>query len=195
MIILMRILGALTTIYMILTFLRVMLTWFDGPSLGRGYDLLTGVTDPYLEWFRRFPALRGDAFDFTPVAALAVLALVNNVFVTIGHFGLITVGIILSMIVSSAWSAVAFVLIFFVIVLALRFVSYLSARNSIMPLWHAVDAISRPVLYRINRWVYRDRLVSYRTGLITAIVALLALRIVGGILAAIISGFLSRLPF
>ncbi len=195
MIILMRILGALTTAYMVLTFLRVMLTWFDGASFGRPYELLKSITDPYLDWFRRFPALRGQSFDFTPVAALAVLALVNNVFVTIGYFGHITLGIILSMVLSSAWSAVAFVLVFFIIVLALRFISYLSARDSIMPLWHAIDAISRPVLYRVNRWIYRDRLVSYRTGLVSTIVALLLARIVGGIIVNILSGLLSRLPF
>lgn len=195
MIILMRILGALTTAYMVLTFLRVMLTWFDGASFGRPYELLKSVTDPYLDWFRRFPALRGQSFDFTPVAALAVLALANNVFVTIGYFGRITLGIILSMILSSAWSAVSFVLVFFIIVLVLRFISYLSARNSIMPLWHAIDTISRPVLYRVNRWIYRDRLVSYRTGLISTIVALLIVRIAGGIVVGILSGLLARLPF
>lgn len=195
MIIAMRILGALTTIYMVLTFLRVMLTWFDGASFGRPYELLASVTDPYLDWFHRFPALRGQSFDFTPVAALAVLALANNVFVTVGYFGHITVGIILSIIVSSAWSAVAFILIFFVIVLALRLVSYSAGRNSIMPFWHAIDAISGPVLYRINRWIFRDRLVSYRTGLITAIVALLVTRIAGGILTNIASSLLAKLPF
>lgn len=192
---LMRLLGAFTTIYMILIFLRIMLTWFDAGRMGTSFSVLSRITDPYLDWFRRFPALRTASMDFSPVAALAVLSIVNNVFLTIGMYGRITVGILLSMVLSSLWSAAAFVLTFFIIVLALRWLSYTLGRNSVLPLWRAVDALSKPLLYRINRFIYRDRLVDYRTALVTAAAVLLAARVLLGIAVGILSRLLGRLPF
>ncbi|WP_304221338.1 YggT family protein [Gracilinema caldarium] len=194
--ILMRILASITTVYMILLFLRIMLSWFDSPlSLGRSADLISRVTDPYLNWFRRFPQLRTEQLDFSPLAALAVLALANNIFLTIAVYGRITVGIILSMLLSSIWSAVAFVISFFIVILVVRLIAYILGSNNVHPIWRSVDALSKPLLYRVNRLIFRDRLVTYKTGILTTVIVLLAIRIAGGILVSLISNLLVRLPF
>ena len=190
-----RVLGAFSSLYMLLCFVRIMLTWVDGAPLGRPYELLRQAVDPYIDWFRRFPALRTESFDFSPVAALAVLALANNIFVTIGYFGRITLGILLSLVVSGAWSAVAFLLFFFIAVLGLRLFSLMSGKQSSLPLWRVLDSISGPVLYRISRLIYKDRLVSYQRGMGTAIAVLLGARIGGGVIVKIVSDLLVRLPF
>jgi len=193
--ILMRILASLTTVYMILLFIRIMLTWFSSPfSLGRSTELISRITDPYLNWFHRFPQLRTEVMDFSPVAALAVLALVNNIFLTIAVYGRITLGIILSMLLTSLWSAVAFVLSFFIVILAVRFVAYVLGSNNVHPMWRAIDTLAKPVLYRVNRLVFRDRLVTYKTGILTTVLVLLVLRIAGGILVHFLSNLLIRLP-
>jgi YggT family protein len=192
---LMRAIGALTSVYMIMVFLRVMLTWFSGVALGKPYELLSKATDPYLHWFRRFPALRTENMDFSPIVALASLSIANNIFVTIGTYGKISIGIILSMVLSSVWSAAAFLLMLFAILIGIRLISQASGRNSILPIWRAVDALIKPVLYRINRIIYKDRLVTYKTGMISAVAVLIGGRLVGGILFGIISGLLARLPF
>ncbi|MCA1951310.1 MAG: YggT family protein [Treponema sp.] len=194
--ILMRILASITTVYMILLFLRIMLSWFDSPlSLGRSADLISRVTDQYLNWFRRFPQLRTEQLDFSPLAALAVLALANNIFLTIAVYGRITVGIILSMLLSSIWSAVAFVVSFFIVILVVRLIAYILGSNNVHPIWRSVDALSKPLLYRVNRLIFRDRLVTYKTGILTTVIVLLAIRIAGGILVSLISNLLVRLPF
>lgn len=189
-----RILGGFTSIYMLACFARVMLTWVDASSLGRPYELLRKGTDPYLDWFRRFPALRTPSFDFSPVAALAALALANDVFNAIGHFGRISLGIFLSMVVSSVWSAASFIMFFFTIVIAVRLASLLIGRQTTHTIWNILDSISSPVLYRISRLFYGDRLVSYQRGMGTAIAALVGLQLGGGLLVRIVSGLLSRLP-
>ncbi len=191
----MRLLGSVTSLYMFLCFLRIMLTWIDGASLGRPYELLASATDPYLNWFRRFPRLRSPSFDFSPLAALALLALANNIFLTIGYFGKITLGIILSMLVSGAWSAVSFVLVFFTVIIIVRLISLVIGRESILPIWRLLDDISRPVLYKINRFFYKDHLVSYQRGMGTAIATLLGSLFAGGIIVRIFSGLLAKLPF
>jgi hypothetical protein len=83
----------------------------------------------------------------------------------------------------------------FAILIGIRLISQASGRNSILPIWRAVDALIKPVLYRINRIIYKDRLVTYKTGMISAVAVLIGGRLVGGILFGIISGLLARLPF
>jgi YggT family protein len=191
----MNILGGITSIYMILIFIRIIMTWFSGASYGRVQEVLRGVTDPYLDWFRRFPALRAGAFDLSPVAALAVLSLVNNIFITLGRYGRISVGIILGMILSALWSAASFILGFFIVILILRLIAYLSSRNMYSPFWRIVDIISQPVLYRINRIVFRNRLVNYLTGIITSVAVLLVVLILSGQLIGLAAALLRKLPF
>jgi len=157
--------------------------------------VLAQATDPYLDWFKRVSALRIGGFDFSVVAALAALALIGNVFNTIGYYGRITVGIFLSLVLSGAWSALSFLLFFFMLAFVLRFVSLSLKRSSFFPIWNAVDSITRPLLHRINRFVYRDRLVSYQRGIGTAIAILLGARIAGGLIVGAVSGLLVRLPF
>ncbi|MDL2229391.1 YggT family protein [Treponema sp. OttesenSCG-928-L16] len=190
---LMNFLGGLTSIYMILMFIRIMLTWFSGVSYGKIYDFLCRITDPYLDWFRRFPLTLGH-LDFSPLLALAVLSLVNNIFHTLAYYGRITLGIILAMLVSSVWAAIAFILTFFIIVLILRLIAYLTNRNSYSVFWGIVDKLAQPVIYRISRIIFRDRLVNYMTGTVTAIACLLVLRIGGQFLITRLIVLLSRMP-
>jgi YggT family protein len=173
----MNILGGLTGVYSLLIFVRILLTWFSGAQYGKPYDILRGITDPYLNWFRRFPFLQTPVFDLSPIAALAVLSLVNNIFTTIGRYGRITLGIILALVLSALWSAASFILGFFILILVLRLFAYLTNRNIYGTFWRIVDIISQPVLYRINRIIFRNRLVNYLTGILCALGLLLILRI------------------
>lgn len=188
------ILATLSSLYMLLCFVRIALTWFDRPVEGRPYELLTSAVDPYLDWFRRFSFLRTARLDFSPVAAMAVLALLSNVLGTIARFGHITIGILLSLILSAVWAAASFILIFLAIAVGLRLVVHLAGRGTSSPLWLALDSFVKPVLYRINRLIYRDRLVSYQQGMATTLAVLLVAWIGGGAIVGAVSGLLQKLP-
>jgi YggT family protein len=193
--IMMNVLGGMTGVYTLLIFIRILLTWFSGARYGKPYDILCAVTDPYLNWFRRFPFLQTRMFDLSPIAALAVLSLVNNIFTTIGRYGRITLGIVLALVISALWSAVSFVLGFFILILVLRLFAYLTNRNIYGTFWRIVDTISQPVLYRINRIIFRDRLVNYLTGILSSLGVLLILRIGLGIVLGKLLPLLVRFPF
>ncbi|MDR2537541.1 MAG: YggT family protein [Treponema sp.] len=175
---LMNVLATLTSLYMILIFVRIMLTWFSGAQYGRPLEILSGITDPYLNWFRRFTVLRAGMLDLSPIVAMAVLSLVNQVFLTLARYGHIRLGIILAMLVSALWSAASFLLGFFTVVLILRLIAYL-ARQDIYynPFWKIVDTISQPVLYRIKRILFGPRIVNYRNGLIVSILTLVGIAV------------------
>ncbi|MDR0569487.1 MAG: YggT family protein [Spirochaetaceae bacterium] len=193
--IIMEILAGITGVYMLLIFIRIMLTWFSGASYGRPMELLCGITDPYLNWFRRFSLLRTGLFDLSPLVAMAVLSIGYNVFSIIARSGGITIGVILAMAVASVWSAVSFILVFFIIALALRLIAYLLNVNSYGRFWQVVDAASKPVLYRINRLLFQRRLVHYRTGILASIGFLLVTMIIGGSLVKVVISVFHKLPF
>jgi YggT family protein len=191
----MTLLGTVTSVYMIVIFIRILLTWFSGVKYGRVYDLLCGITDPYLDWFRRFRFLRVGSMDLSPLVALALLSVVNEIFMTLGRYGRITVGIVLYMLLSAVWSVASFLLVFFIIVLTIRLIAYLTNRNVYSGFWRIIDMLSQPVLYRINRVLFRKRLVHYMTGILSSLGALLILRLGLGLLARMVMRTVAQLPF
>ena len=182
-------------VYMIIVFIRIMLTWFRGMGTGNLSSLLGKITDPYLDWFRRFPAFKTSYLDFSPIVALGVLSLVNRIFTTLAFYGTITLGIVLAMTLQAVWGAVSFLLGFMIIVLILRLIGHLSAANSGSTFWNVVETISKPVLYRINRFLFKDRITNFLTSLILSIVSLLLSYLVLRFFVSLVSGGLARLPF
>ncbi|MDR3138698.1 MAG: YggT family protein [Treponema sp.] len=191
----MNFLASLTGIYMLLIFLRILFSWFSGMSYGEPEKIIKRATDPYLNWFRRFSFLQVGFIDLSPIAAMAVLSFITSVFFTLGRYGSITLGIILGMILSSLWSVLSFVLGFFIIILGLRLFAYLTNRNIYGAFWRIIDTISQPLLYRINRIIFRRRLTNYLTGLILSLAVFLVLLAGMRFLVAWISLLLFRLPF
>jgi YggT family protein len=190
----MNILSSVTGIYIFLIFIRILFTWFSGVSYGKPVEILKRITDPYLNWFRRFSFLRVGFIDLSPIAAMMVLSVINNIFFTLSRYGSISLGIILAMILSALWSAFSFMLGFFIVILALRLFAYLTRRNIYSPFWKIIDGISQPLLYRVNRIIFRRRLVNYLTGIILSLAVLLVLMAGMRFLIARITLLLVRLP-
>jgi YggT family protein len=191
--IIMNLLATLTGLYAILILIRVMLTWFGNAQFGRPAEILGRLTDPYLNWWRRFP-LRAGFLDLSPIAAMSVLSLAQNIFSTIAYYGVISLGVVLAIVLSGLWAAASFILGFFILILGLRLFAYLSSRNIYHGFWKIVEAIAQPVLYRITRIVFGNRLVKYRTGMIVSIIALLAVLIGGKFAVDLAAVLLARLP-
>ena len=189
-----RILSAAVTVYMFICLARVLLSWFPGMETGRGGELLKSVADPYMGYFRRFAVLRSGAFDFSPLAALAVLVVLNDLLTTIAFAMRLSLGLVLGMVLGAAWSAFGFVLSFFSVCALLRIIAFAARWNSLHPVWMLVDSMLNPVLYRINRLFYRGRIVNYLQGLVTGFAVLVVLRTGGGALVNLFIQLLQRLP-
>ena len=188
-----RILSSLVSIYILIIFIRIILTWFSGMEYGGFQDFLARITDPYLNWFRRFSALRIGFLDLSPIVALGVLSLVNRILSILASYGTITIGIILALVLQAVWGAISFFLGFLIIILILCLIAHLSRLGS-NPFWQIIESISRPVLFRINRFLFRDRIVNFTTGLIVSIAILVLASLILSILVLIVSGLLARLP-
>ncbi len=190
-----RVLGAVATVYMVLCFLRVLSTWLPAADLGRAGVVLRKATDPYLRLFSRIPFLRSGGFDFSPIAALAVLTVLNSALMTLASTGIITLGLVLGLLLAAFWSAIGFVISFFAVIILVRIIVAAAHWNSLHPLWMLVDSMLNPLLFRINRLFYRNRIVHYLQSLVTGFVVLILVRVAGGSLVGLIVGLLDRLPF
>jgi len=191
----MSFLGFLINIYMMIIFIRIILTWFSWMGNSKFQEILTKITDPYLNWFRRFEFLRIGFLDLSPIAALGVLSLVSRIVTTLARYGTITVGIILAMILQAVWGAVSFFLGFLIIILLLYLIAGLTSQDISNPFWRIIDTISRPVLLKINSIFFKDRIVKFQTRIIISVAALGILYVILSILVSMVSAILARLPF
>jgi len=190
----MRILTTLVGIYSLLIIIRIILTWFSNTPYSKAVLILSGITDPYLDWWRRKINLRVGSLDLSPIIAMAALSVVQTVCSTMASQGRISLGIILAVCLSALWSAAAFILGFCVVVLVLRFIGFMCNCDVYSTFWRIIDSISQPLQYRINRMIFGRRIVRFTTGIIVSIVALAAVWVVGGLIVRLLTGFLLRLP-
>jgi YggT family protein len=181
-------------IYSLIIIIRIMLTWFSNVPTGRITGFLARITDPYLNWWRRRLSLRVGFVDFSPIVGIVALSVAQTLCSAVSRQGRISLGVILAVCLSAVWSAVSFLLGFFVIILVLRIIAYIGNMDTYgSPLWRVVDAISQPLLYRVNRIIFGRRIVSYKLAIISTLVVFIALWIGGRIAVGLLSSFLTRL--
>jgi len=196
----MSVLAGITSVYMILIFIRILLSWFSGPNFAqfsRSNSLvafLCGVCDPYLNWFRRFRIFKSSAIDFSSLIALAVLSFANNIFLTWGRMGRIRFALVLILFLQAVWSILSWVLGFFIVILVLRMIAFLMNLNIYSPFWRFIDYISQPILYRISRIFFPTRITGYLFRIIFSIAALLILGVLAFSVVQLASTLLLRLP-
>jgi YggT family protein len=187
-------LAMLIGIYSLLIIIRIMLTWFSNAPYGKPVQILTAITDPYLDWWRQKLNLRAGALDLSPIAAIAALSVLQTVCSTVAKEGRISIGIILAVCLFALWSAASFILGFCVIVLVLRFIGYICNSDMYSTFWRIIDSISQPLQYRINRIIFGRRLVRFTTGLVVSIIALAVVWVGGGLIVRLLTELLLGLP-
>lgn len=189
-----RFLSSLISVYLILLFIRILLSWFHGPSMGKPFEILSRITDPYLNYFRGVIRLRTGNMDFSPLAAILVLVVIQNILTTITTYGKITLGIVISLVLGAVWSAISFFITFFFILILVRFFSILLSDTGASFFWKNLDIIIEPILRLVRRVVPNRKIVSYQTELVIGAVVLLLFSITGRILINLLLVFLRRLP-
>lgn len=190
-----RILGGILSLYMILIFIRVLLTWFSGVYFGRPYGFIRALTDPYLNYFRRFRFLQLGSVDFSPIAGLLVLVIVMNILNRLAVYGSISVGLVLAIILNSVWSAVSFLITLFIVLIVIRFVAGLINANTVNPFIRTVDMIITPLLNWIHNTFFKRRFLTLQTGLAIAGASLLVASIAGNFLVYHLARLFQLLPF
>ncbi|MBQ0051956.1 MAG: YggT family protein [Treponema sp.] len=192
-----RIISALISLYTLLCFVRIMLTWFPGAEYSKFGRVLSQACDPYLNLFKRFSFLRFSAFDFTPAIAICILIAASTICTGLSSGAKITLGSLLAMLLSMAWSIVSSILMFLTIILVVRLIVYLikGDTSTSYSIWTSVDRALTPIIFRISGLFTGGRPVSFKTSLGISILTLIVFNFVGKFLIGFICALLVSLPF
>ncbi|MCL2720185.1 MAG: YggT family protein [Treponema sp.] len=180
-------------IYSLLIFISIIFSWFRGFVSGAPVTIINKITDPYLNWWRRYLNLRVGVIDFSVIVAIMFLYLLQNIFFMLAIPESLTLGNVLNILLYSIWSVIQFIVIFCLIVIILRAIAFFTNRNIYSPFWRIIDSISGPILYRFNRLFFGKRIGNYMQGLILSVLLLIAVLIGGRFIVRILAGFLSGL--
>ena len=191
-----QIAASAVSIYVILCFIRIILTWFPGleySSIGR---FLSAICDPYLNVFRGLP-LRIGMIDFSPMVSIGLLSLLSSVLSNIAKTGRIYIGGILSSLLLLIWSIFSSLITIFIIVLVVRLCVMLFSKrgNYYNSLWSRLDSSLSPLIFKITKIFSFGRPLNYKTALILAIVELILLAVFGRMIIIILAQLLLSLPF
>ena len=190
-----RFVSAILSLYMVVIFIRVIMTWFRGFNTGRAEEVLASITDPYLNWFRRNVPVRFGALDFSPVIGILVLGLLNSVSNQLAFAGTITFSYVLAIVVSAAWSVVSFFLTFFLILAIVRLVGIFINADTGGRLWTVLEQIVNPALQMTVRPFLRGRFTNYRDSLLIFSGVLVVIMILGRMLTNLLIGLVRQIPF
>jgi YggT family protein len=160
--------------------LRIVLAWFAPQGFGRAWDVLKKITDPYLAVFYRIGFLRKGIFDFTPIAAVLVLVVAFDLVYGLSNTRF-TLGVFLASVVTAAWSGVSFLLIFFLVIGAIRMIPIFFRGTQGATLWKVVDMIIQPVVTFVARLLRLGARSGYTQYLLFTMALLLIVLLFGGL--------------
>lgn len=162
-----KILNTVILGYTLLLSARILLSWFSGPyqTANRAFRILLRVTEPYLAFFRKIRFLRTGRMDFSPILAILTLVILSNITRSLALQGSLTIGFILAIVLAALWSGISFLLLFFAILISIRFFSIVFSINSVSPFIRALDEILFPVVHFFNRTFFKKKIIHYRMSL------------------------------
>ena len=191
----MRFISTAISIYMLIIFVRIVMTWVQGASYGRAMHFLSRITDPYLNLFRGMRFLQIGYIDFSPIAAIIALSIVSNITTQIAYAGTVTVGRILAFTLSAVGSAFFFFITLFIIITAIRLGGLLFGANSTGRFWITLDRILQPLTFRMLERFGQSERLTYPQALMAFATVLLVVLLLGRYLVGLAVGGLAQLPF
>ena len=189
------VLASIVFIYSILIFIRIILSWFSMGHPSKLVQVISSVTDPYLNWWRRRLNLKLGIIDLSPLIGIAFLSILLRILYAISGYPIITAGIIFSILLDSVWSIIAFILGFCFILLLIRLLGSFFSRNPYSYFWGIINTVSQPILNKISSIFYRNRIPNYKQILIVSLIIIGILWIGGNFLISYLKSLLIRLSF
>lgn len=194
---LLKVIAGVISVYTMLCFIRIILTWIPGASYSGFGRFLASVCDPYLTIFRNIRWLRFGAFDFTPAVAMCVLIALSTVLGNFAASRYFTVGSVLALLLSLAWSIFTSFLGFMIILIGVRLAVMLMHRDSgsYGNIWEQIDRALSPFLFKVTTIFTGGRPVPYKNALIAGLITLIVIEIGGKFIINILANMLAQLPF
>lgn len=189
--------ATILTIYSFLCFFRIILTWIPEMSYSKAAQFLANICDPYMNIFRGIRWLRMGSFDFSPALGLCLLGAASSLCRMLSNGGTVSIGMILAMAVQVIFSIISSLIVFIIIVFAVRLIVILMNGNNYNSsgfMLNQLDSSISPLVYRIARTFTIGKTLTYKSALIIAIISLVVVNFVLNIASGLIIGVLANLP-
>ena len=190
---LVALISQIISIYSILCFARILLSWIPSLSYSKVTQFLAKICDPYLNLFRKLP-LQFASLDFTPIIAFIVLSGISSILQAIVATGKFSLGVILAITIQMLWTAISSILLLIIILLVVRLVTLLINKDSI-GFWGNLDSFIYKIFRPITNLIFKDKFVNLQITVIIALALTIILRIAGSLLINLIFNLLQGLPF
>lgn len=189
-------LSAICNVYLIVCFISIAIGYIPGAKFTSPGKFLAAITDPYLNFFKRFKKLTIENIDFSPILALGFICFLGSNFSYIASLNKIYFGGVLSGIVLLGWKIISFIFIFFGVLALIRWFFLLSIHKSTNnnPIWEAIDNILGRVSYKVSR-VFCKKTINYKTSLLITWISITVFYIGGKFLFGYLSLLCLRIPF
>lgn len=192
-------LAALISLYSLLIWVRIVLTWirFPGQSAENPLSQFLGrIIDPYLNWFRGISTLRRSHIDLTPLVALAVLSVVQSILRLFGSYGKITVGMVLALVLSTLWSFLISPILWFVMaVLGVRlYFCYKRGPNTLAYI-KMIDSLVGGVLNWVQRLFYKGKAINDRQLVLSSLIFFVLVYLGSSALVKVLVAVFAKLSF
>lgn len=174
-------LSAVITLYTILCFIDILLSWIPGLKFTKFGHFISSVCDPYLNFFSKAGWLRFGNIDFSPIISIGILSLVSSILAGIQGTGRIYVGGILATIISMIWSIISSLGSILLLLIFIRWIVLVinKGQTSYDSGWNQLDTILNKFTYRISRTFIKSGCSYQKSLLISWIVLGIILLAVG----------------
>lgn len=190
------ILSAIITLYTLLCFIDIIMTWIPGAKFTKFGKFISSVCDPYMNFFSKFGWLRIGNIDFSPIISIGILSLVSSILGGIQSTGRIYFGGILATIIYMIWNVFSSLLGIFFILIVIRWIALLinHGRTSFDSGWNQLDQVLNKITYRVAG-TFTKSSMSYQKSLLITWITFLVIMLAGRFLIGILCNLCNALPF
>ncbi|NLM01055.1 MAG: YggT family protein [Treponema sp.] len=185
--------SSLIGLYSFLCLIRIFLTWIPEAQFSKPGQILSQITDPYLNIFRKIKVLRFRNIDFSPIVALAVLSLASSISSSIAMAKRIHIGGIFATIVGMAWSLVQSLGTVLIVIMIIRLVAIFLGKNN-SSIWYSIDTTLRPITTLVANIFFKNKPVSWRDLMLVTTISMIIVMFACGFIVHLLVLFLSNLP-
>ena len=169
------------SLYTMLIVVDIILKWLYPNSTGRSSRMISKLTDPFLNFFRRLRISRIGYIDISPLLAVVTLSIINQILGRIRELGSITFWAVIAIIISSIWNVIMTLLLAVLIVAVVRYLFLMFTTNKMNSFANMCDAFFIPLSSRIASVFVRNSASSYQLNLIISSIVVAVILTVGSL--------------
>ena len=198
MAVVLSLLSALITVYTVLCFINIIMSWLPGAKFTAFGKFISSLTDPYLQFFSKFRFLTIGHIDFSPIISIGLLSLASSILSGIQSTGRIYFGGILATVIYMLWNIISSILSIFLLFVLIRWIVLLVNKGNTpynSP-WNQIDSFLQNISYKIAGTFSKNQFsMTYKKSLLITWITLLVVLLLGNFLLRILINLCYSIPF